>query len=566
MAEKRVSVDVDADGNGYVLELSENPIHFEPVTKITNVFYDEVTRQVFTVRSGGATGVNVKGPDLKSPLNFRVEDKGAVLSMKFSPNQQTLAIQRSAKTVEFLNFFDSDPLKFCWEPDGPEYSQPCRGSSVILGFVWVSVTDLILITNQGVEHYQIVPEKRIVRALKSHSLQSNWFVYCPLSSLLLVSSGVLGNCLQPYLFKNHQLIRLAKFEVDIANPPQPARLCLFERDVTPTTLYNQTVVLVLKHNVKVNPSSNVASAEIIIYTLNKDTPPRKTHTLCLESSGKLAVSILDNLIVVHHQASKTSSIFDINLPGESDGRCVTLNPLLASVAIRPYYLNIPASAAMLNHEPTLISCEMYSPNWVFFQPNIIIDAILGCMWSLSLVLAPVIDHVRNPCGVIDFLLQRKNSKATVLIALKKFVLLSQNSCDVVILGRIFDQLNECYRQQLDIEMQSQIAMPASALQSRVVTVLVHPNVVVDQKDLFIYVLSPLTVDHHTTKSKDDALDRFILAVINEYVRSLVQYHIPVQHFIYEMLIEAFVRLRQLYQLHQFFQYHAVADSKPLVTI
>jgi hypothetical protein len=59
-------------------------------------------------------------------------------------------------------------------------------------------------------------------------------------------------------------------------------------------------------------------------------------------------------------------------------------------------------------------------------------------------------------------------------------------------------------------------------------------------------------------------DRLIVSVVNEYIRSLVQFHIPVQHFIYEMLIEAFVRLGQFYQLHQLFQYHAVADSKPLV--
>nr|CAG4642348.1 EOG090X028B [Evadne anonyx] len=541
----------DVGEEEYIFELSENPISFEPVTKFTNVFYDEVTRQVFTVRSGGATGVNVKGPDLKSPLNFRVEDKGAVLSMKFSPNQQTLAIQRSSKTVEFLNFSNCEPV-------GPEYSQPCRGSSLILGFVWVSVTDFIMITNQGVEHYQITAEKRAVRALKSHSLQSNWFVYCPLSGLLLVSSGVLGNCLQPYLLKNHQLVRLTKFEVDVANPPQTARLCLFERDVTPTTLYNQTVVLILKHNI-VN-----STAEIVIYTLSRDSPPRKTHILSLDSSGKLAVSILDNLIVVHHQASKTSSIFDINLPSESDGRCITLNPLLAAVAIRPYFFNIPASAAMLNHK-SKVSCEMYSPSWVFFQPNIIIDAILGSMWCLKLVLAPVIDRIGDPCGLIDFLLRRRDCKATVLMALKKLVHpTSQSCCDLVTMGRVFDQLNECYRQQLDIEMQSQIAMPAGMQSSAVVAVLVQPNVVIDQKDLFSHVLALFV--GCDDPCKDGERDRFIVATVNEYLRSLVQYHIPVQHFIYEMLIEAFVRLRLLYQLHQFFQYHAVADSKPLACL
>ena len=122
---------------------------------------------------------------------------------------------------------------------------------------------------------------------------------------------------------------------------------------------------------------------------------------------QLAVSVLDNLVVVHHQASKTSSIFDINLPGESDGRVVTMNPFLPSVTIQPF--SIPASAAMLNQEPTEMSCEMYSPNWVFFQPNIIIDAILGYMWSLELNLAPVIDFVGQPCDTYCTQFEHKRS-------------------------------------------------------------------------------------------------------------------------------------------------------------
>lgn len=368
---------IEATEASFLLQLSETAIHFEPVTKITNVFYDEVTRQVFTVRSGGATGVNVKGPRMKNPINFRVEDKGAVLSIKFSPDQQILAIQRTSKSVEFQNFSNQ-------VPDVVEYSQPCRGSStIIVGFVWVSNTDFILITNQGIEHYQVVPEKRCLRAVKNHSIQSNWFVYCPLSGLLLVSSGPLGISLQPYLFKNHQLLRLTKFEVDIPNPPQPARLCLAERDVTPTLLYNQMVVLVLKHPIKQNATVGretvLGNSEIVVYTLCKDAPPRKTHVLHLETSGKLAVSILDNLIIVHHQASKTSSIFDINLTGESDGRVMTLHPFLASVTIRPYYLNIPASAAMLNHEPSQMSCELYSPNWVFICTGTLCTCV--CIYS-----------------------------------------------------------------------------------------------------------------------------------------------------------------------------------------
>lgn len=144
------------ENKNFLLQLSRTPIQFEPVTKVINVFYDEVTGQVFTVRSGGATGVNVKGHGMKVALNFRLEDKGPLLSIKFSPNQQILAVQRSLKSVEFQNFINQQ------EPDGVEYSQLVRGTQAnILGFIWVSNIDFILISNQGIEHYQVFHQKKM---------------------------------------------------------------------------------------------------------------------------------------------------------------------------------------------------------------------------------------------------------------------------------------------------------------------------------------------------------------------------------------------------------------------
>ena len=536
----------------HLLDLGADVVQFEAVTKINNVFYDEVTSQVLTVRSGGATGVVVRGHKLKTALNFRVEDKGAVLSIKFSPNQQILAIQRSARTVEFLNFVDQ-------EPDGPEYSQQCRGStSTIIGFVWVSDTDFIVVTNQGTDHYQISPKKRTVRSVKSYSLLCNWFVYCPGSSMLVVSFGPLGTDLQPCLFKNQQLVRLAKFQVEVASTPQPARLCLQERDVTVTTLYNQSVVLVLKHQ--------TTSAEILVYSVTKESA-RKTHILQLETSGKLAVSIVNNLVIVHHQASKTSSLFDLQCSGIVEGRVTHLNAFISHAKMRPFIMPSSAgsTAVLLNSQQQQHGCEMYSPNWIFFQPNVIIDAILGCLWTLQIRLVPTVLHSNlfesDPCQLFDFLLRRSDSKAAVIGALQKLLDPNSSACDVGLLGNIFDKLNENYRNMLDIEMASQMATPASSpLQMKQPTAVVQarPNVVIDQNDLYTRVLTRFNSQVWPQR------DARIIAILNEYIRSLVQFHIPTQHFIYEMIIDALVRSKQFYQLHQLFQYHAVADSKPLV--
>ena len=41
---------------------------------------------------------------------------------------------------------------------------------------------------------------------------------------------------------------------------------------------------------------------------DRDTPARKTDVLRLDMSGRFAINVVDNLIVVHHQASKVCFI------------------------------------------------------------------------------------------------------------------------------------------------------------------------------------------------------------------------------------------------------------------
>ena len=73
-----------------LLELSE-PVSFDPVGPVTSVFFDTKNQQVFSVRSGGATGIVVKTPK-KQQKTFVLEDKGPVLSIKLSTNQKARAI------------------------------------------------------------------------------------------------------------------------------------------------------------------------------------------------------------------------------------------------------------------------------------------------------------------------------------------------------------------------------------------------------------------------------------------------------------------------------------------
>ncbi|XP_070554842.1 regulator of MON1-CCZ1 complex-like isoform X7 [Ptychodera flava] len=438
-----------ADEESYYIELSQNPTRFEPISKVTNVFFDEVNKQVFAVRSRGATGVVVKGSDEKSTTSFRMEDKGDVISIKFSYDMKVLAVQRSHKTVEFINFLDG-----C---DSKEYSQSCKGKSTrIIGFNWTNINEIVFITDHGLEFYQVIPEKKTLKSLKTISVGVNWFVFLPESSLLLLSSTTLGNVLHPVYFKGGTLLRLPKFEVDVPVVPKPPKLCLLERDVTMSNIYGQVYIIVLRHQQR--GLANMG-AEVVLYQLQRESPAKRTDVLRLNMSGRFALNVVDNLIVVHHQASKTTMIFDIKLGGESHDSYVTYHhPVLSPLPIKPFRLKVtglPNTA-----QATQITCELYSPNWIVFQPNIVIDAKLGCMWHVLLRLEPMITMIPDK----------------------------------------------------------------------------------------------------------DVKHKFIVAVLMEYIRSLNQYQIPVQHYLYELVINTLVQNNFFYQLHQFLQYHVLSDSKPLACL
>lgn len=60
-------------------------------------------------------------------------------------------------------------------------------------------------------------------------------------------------------------------------------------------------------------------------------------------------------------------------------------------------------------------------------------------------------------------------------------------------------------------------------------------------------------------------NQFFIWILLEYVRSLTDYSIPVQHCIHELLINTLVLNKCFHQLHQILQYHVISDSKPLVS-
>lgn len=149
-------------------------------------------------------GVVVKNANQNiTPLNFRMEDHGPVLSIKFSLDHKILAVQRNNNSVEFMNF-DANQLD-------TEYSQTCKKNSNIFGFVWTNTNEVAFITDHGIELYMVIPEKKSLKHLKTTSLTVQWFVWCSLNKIALLASAH-GSHLLPVFVKQGSISKLSKVE------------------------------------------------------------------------------------------------------------------------------------------------------------------------------------------------------------------------------------------------------------------------------------------------------------------------------------------------------------------
>lgn len=534
--------------HGHHLALCRSPVTFEKVSALNSVFFDETNKQVFAVRSGGATGVVAKGLDDKASISFRMEDKGEVKCIKFSFGNKILAVQRTPKAVDFINFI----------PDLPqtEYSQECKTKNAnILGFCWTSTSEIVFITDQGIEFYQVLPDKRALKQIKTHSINVNWYMYCPETAVLLLSTTVQGNVLQPFTFRSGTMTKMPKFEIELPTSPKSGNPILSDRDTIMAIVYGQLYVLYLKHQPR---APNNPGAEVILYYLPREGQCKKMHILKLNTIGKFALNVVDNLVVVHHQSSQTSMIFDIKLRAEFDGAVTIHQQVLLPLSIQPCKIPRAGPAAVTTQSP--IPCELYSSSWSVFQPDIIINASEGYLWCLQITLQPIVHMLHDRGRLMDFLLQRKDCKM-VILSVCSDMLGATERASLPVIATVFDKLNQVYKEYLEADQNYILVMESGASRgSSTQKRPVRTQAVIDQSDMYTHVLSVFT------EKKQDLPHKFISAVLMEYIRSLNQFQIPVQHYLYELVIKTLVQHSMFYMLHQFLQYHVLSDSKPLACL
>ncbi|KAL5236694.1 hypothetical protein ACI65C_004104 [Semiaphis heraclei] len=518
------------------LQLNDDPIQFVPasVSKTTNVFYDEITGQIITVHSGELTEIIVTSSTrYRENMVFKIEDRGPVSSIKMSLDCKILTMMRTALSVELMdikeNTLQSPYFLFC----------KFKGAK-LLGFIWTGNNEILLISDKGVELYQVEdqPKQRIVFS-KSINLHVNWFIYSNYSKMLLLSMNSFGD-FQPLHILPGNINKLTKLEIDLDISLNIPNQSISERNIVMTTVYNILRILVL-------PTSQSRN-EIIIYTLNKMMTFKKSHILRLTHNGKLLINVVDNLIVVHYQHTKSSSVFDIYMEAAKEHTISHYLPILDNLSIKR---TVPREGGghYISH--------LYSSICISFQPNIIIDAKLGYLWHFKLNLAAVSKVIMDKCSLIDFLLLRPKSKDITLEVLQHMIL--QKRSNLIEIGNVFDHLNIVYKKHLNHHIMNTSPLPNDYM---IVADSLQCKVVIEQLDIYKHVFVKL-VDKLENSKADK---KFTVSILVEYIRSLTDNKITIEHFLYELLINCLVINNMYFQLHQMVQYHIVIDSKPLACL
>ncbi|KAL0279494.1 UNVERIFIED_CONTAM: hypothetical protein PYX00_001037 [Menopon gallinae] len=363
--------------------------------------------------------------------------------------------------------------------------------------------------------------------------------------------------MQPYnqylLHKRGVLTKLPKFQIDI--PVNSTKGVVLERDVTVTKLYGNTCILVQRHGCR-TPGSSTPGAQIVVYTIHRLLQTtRKTHILYLESTGRFALSIIDNLIVVHNQASCSSMLFDIGTENEGVDP-LPVKSIVKPRSIRPYLLTLPGQQPF--------HCQLDTSNWVVFQPNIIIDAKLGLLWYVEIDIPAFIANGPPPEKLVDFLLRRRpDTTLPLLLQVLEDITepVEKNKKNLSRLGQIFDMINAPYRKQLNMLAEPHIATPAGLVFSSQTQPkdLGPDKIVIDQCLTYSHIFSKYP-EKKCLETYDGDL---AIKIILEYIRSLNDAQIPVQE-LNKLLITCLLEEEHgLSRLHHLLQYRVLADSKPL---
>ncbi|KAL8217092.1 hypothetical protein R6Q57_023929 [Mikania cordata] len=291
-----------------------------------------------------------------APITDTISE-GTVLSVRYSLDLKLIAVQRSNHEVQF------------WVREtGETFTQKSKSESErILGFFWTdcAVCDIVFVKTSGLDLYAYMPELKSLDLVETKKMNVSWYIYTHESRLVLLASGIQCKSFTGYQLSSAGVIRLPRFEMSMAKLDANSKPVLAAEDVHIVTIYGRIYCLqvdrvaMLLHSYRFYRDAVIQQGSLPIY------------------SSQIAVSVVDNVLLVHQVDAKVILLYDIF----ADSRAPVSAPLPLLIRGLPSRTNAQSSETTLANNST---ANLYGDDWIFLVPDLVCDAGNGFLWKVHL--------------------------------------------------------------------------------------------------------------------------------------------------------------------------------------
>ncbi|CAN6288265.1 unnamed protein product [Urochloa humidicola] len=389
------------------------------IPDIRGLFYDDANKFLIAPTADRILYWKIAPSIPSGPPNSDPVNEGPVLSVRYSLDHKVIGIHRSRHEIEFRN-----------RETGETYSKKCRADSeTILGFFWTDcpTCDVILVKTSGLDLLAYESQSHAFRLVESKKFNVSWYLYTHESRLILLASGMQCTMFTGYQFSGGGIVKIPKFEMMMSKTEANNKPVLAADDVHIVTVYGRIYCLQLDR----------VSTSLNLYRFYRDAVVQQC-TLPTYSS-RIAVSAVDNIIMVHQIDAKVVILYDVNL----DSYAPVSAPL--PLLVRGLPSNSRQAFQTADSQSSAYGGTIYGDGWNFLIPDLICDAENGLLWRLHLDLEAIAASSSDAPSVLEFLQRRKSDPSmvkTTCLAILRTIILERRSVTTV--AKAMDVVLESY--------------------------------------------------------------------------------------------------------------------------
>ncbi|PUZ39448.1 hypothetical protein GQ55_9G309600 [Panicum hallii var. hallii] len=357
------------------------------IPDIRGLFYDDANKFLIAPTADRILYWKIAPSIPSGPPNSDPVNEGPVLSVRYSLDHKVIGIQRSRHEIEFRN-----------RETGVTCSKKCRADSeTILGFFWTDcpTCDVILVKTSGLDLLAYEPQSHAFRLVESKKFNVSWYLYTHESRLILLASGMQCTMFTGYQFSAGGIVKIPKFEMMMSKTEANNKPVLAADDVHIVTVYGRIYCLQLDR----------VSTSLNLYRFYRDAVVQQC-TLPTYSS-RIAVSAVDNIIMVHQIDAKVIILYDVAL----DSYAPVSAPL--PLLVRGLPSNNRQASQTADSQSSAYGGTIYGDGWNFLIPDLICDAENGLLWRLHLDLEAIAASSSDAPSILEFLQRRKSEPSMV---------------------------------------------------------------------------------------------------------------------------------------------------------